>query len=208
MTFLGFPSAALEFYDHLEVENSREFWDAHKGLYESAVRQPMQELVNELAAEFGTAKLFRPYRDVRFSRDKAPFKTHQGAFVVTGEATGYYVEISADGVLVAAGAYHISGDRLARIRRSIDVEHSGVALERTVTSLARKELSLGGELLRTSPRGFTTDHPRIDLLRHKTLTVSRRYGPGDLIHTPGLVDAVRSDWRASTPLLDWLARYG
>ncbi|MEA4943030.1 MAG: DUF2461 domain-containing protein [Propionicimonas sp.] len=208
MTFSGFSPAALEFYDHLEVENTREFWEAHREVYESAVRQPMQELVDDLAAEFGTAKLFRPYRDLRFSRDKTPFKTHQGGFVATGEATGYYVELSGDGVLVAAGAYHLAGERLARIRRSIDVEHSGVALQKTVKSLARKGLLLGGDMLKTCPRGFSADHPRIDLLRHRTLTVSRNYGTAELVHSPELVAAVRDDWRAAAPLLAWLERHG
>ena len=95
MAFEGFPEQALEFYEGLEADNSKTYWTAHRGEYETHVRTPMVGLLEELAPEFGTAKLFRPYRDVRFSSDKTPYKTHQGA-VVTPEGRGagaWYVQI-------------------------------------------------------------------------------------------------------------------
>lgn len=204
VTFTGFPVAALDFYDDLEMDNTRSFWEAHKDIYESAVRAPMQAFVDELAAEFGPAKLFRPHRDVRFSRDKAPYKTHQGAFVTAGPETGYYVQIAPDGFLVAAGAYQIASERLARIRRSIDDDISGIALEKLIKSLTKKGFELGGETLKTAPRGYDAAHPRIGLLRHKAITVGKKYGFEDVIHTPELVAAVRKDWRAAKPLIEWL----
>ena len=79
MTFTGFPDEGLLFYEGLEADNSKTYWTRSKDTYDSCVRAPMQALVDALAAEFGTAKLFRPYRDVRFSNDKTPYKTHQGA---------------------------------------------------------------------------------------------------------------------------------
>ena len=87
MTFDGFPEAALDFYDDLEIDNSKVFWEAHKDTYATAVRAPMTDLMAELADEFGAAKIFRPHRDVRFSKDKTPYKTHQGAFIATAPAT-------------------------------------------------------------------------------------------------------------------------
>ena len=92
MTFDGWPEEALEFYEGLTADNSKAYWTAHKAVYEDAVLRPMTELVEELAAEFGEAKIFRPYRDVRFSADKSPYKTHIGAVIGTG-----YVQLSADG---------------------------------------------------------------------------------------------------------------
>lgn len=78
MSFDGFPpEAALDFYDDLEIDNSKFFWEQHKETYRTAVAEPMSALAEELADEFGTAKLFRPHRDVRFSKDKSPYKTHQ-----------------------------------------------------------------------------------------------------------------------------------
>jgi uncharacterized protein (DUF2461 family) len=86
MTFTGFPDEGLVFYEGLEADNSKTYWTRSKDVYESCVRGPMQALVEALAGEFGPAKLFRPYRDVRFSNDKTPYKTHQGAVVDSGVA--------------------------------------------------------------------------------------------------------------------------
>ena len=101
--FTGFPAAALDFYDDLEMDNTRSFWEAHKHVYDEAVRAPMTALVKELEPEFGPAKVYRPYRDVRFAKDKTPYKTNQGAFVATGPSTGFYVDISARGMRVGGG---------------------------------------------------------------------------------------------------------
>ena len=128
--FTGFPEAALDFYDDLELDNTRSFWAAHKHVYDEAVRAPMLALTAALADEFGTAKVFRPYRDVRFAKDKTPYKNHQGAFVAVGPATGWYVEIGSPGVRVGAGYYRADSPDLARIRAAIDTEHSGQELER------------------------------------------------------------------------------
>src|SRR3954468_17049763 len=123
--FIGFPEAALDFYDDLEMDNTKSFWESHKDVYTAAVREPMLALTAELAEEFGTAKVFRPYRDVRFAADKTPYKTAQGAFVAVGPATGWYVQIAAAGVRVGAGYYHAGGPDLSRIRAAIDTEPSG-----------------------------------------------------------------------------------
>ncbi len=208
MGFTGFPEAALDFYDDLEVDNSKAFWDAHKEVYRTAVAVPMTALTEELADEFGPAKMFRPYRDVRFSKDKTPYKTHQGAFVAVGPATGYYVQLGAAGVRVGAGFYEASAERLTALRRAIDDGRHGVELEKIVAKLQRKGWEIGGETLKTAPRGWDADHPRIALLRHKSLTVGRDYGFGDIIGSPALVEQIRTHWREATPLLDWLVRHG
>src|SRR3954468_25101566 len=101
--FTGFPSQALDFYDDLEVDNSRSFWEKHKGTYEYSVKRPMVAMLGALAEAFGEAKIFRPYRDVRFAKDKTPYKTAQGAFIEVGPATGWYVEIGAAGVRGGGG---------------------------------------------------------------------------------------------------------
>ena len=101
--FTGFPVAALDFYDDLEVDNTKSFWAAHKHTWEESVRDPMLALTAALTREFGEAKVFRPYRDVRFAKDKTPYKDHQGAFVAAGPATGWYVQVGSPGVFVAAG---------------------------------------------------------------------------------------------------------
>ncbi|OBA40571.1 MULTISPECIES: DUF2461 domain-containing protein [Gordonia] len=207
MSFQGFPEAALDFYDDLEVDNSKAFWEQHKQTYQSAVAAPMRELTDALADEFGEAKLFRPYRDVRFSKDKSPYKTHQGAYVAVAPATGYYVQIGAPGVMVGAGFYDASAERLSAMRTAIDDDRRGRELEQIVADLTATGWEVGGGRLKTAPRGWDPGHPRIELLRHKTFTVSHPYGFDAVIHTPELVDRVRDDWRTTASLIDWLTRH-
>jgi uncharacterized protein (TIGR02453 family) len=202
--FTGFPVAALDFYDDLELDNTRSFWESHRHVYDESVRAPMLALTAELAAEFGAAKVFRPYRDVRFAKDKTPYKTAQGAFVGVGPATGWYVEIGAPGVRVGGGYYHAGGPDLSRIRTAIDADHSGTELERIVDGLRRDGFEVRGEQLKTSPRGYAADHPRIHLLRYKSMALGRSYGFEDLIHTRELLDRVRDDWRTLRPLVEWV----
>jgi len=95
MAFMGFPAAAVDFYKDLDDDNSREWWLAHKDVYETAVRQPLTELLSTLEPEFGVStKIFRPNRDVRFSPDKSPYKTAQGGYIATPGGFAYYVQIS------------------------------------------------------------------------------------------------------------------
>jgi uncharacterized protein (TIGR02453 family) len=207
--FTGFPEAALDFYDDLEMDNTKSFWEAHKSVWTESVKAPMTALTDALAAEFGTAKVFRPYRDVRFAKDKTPYKTHQGAFVASGPACGWYVEISARGVRTGAGFYDASGSDLARIRESIDHEATGKELQRVLAKLEKAGFEIGGDTLKTTPRGYAADHPRIELLRHKSLVAMRHYGFDKVIHSPDLVAAIRKDWRALRPLVEWVsARLG
>ena len=204
-TFQGFPEAALDFYDDLEMDNTKSFWEAHKAIYTESVKAPMTALTEALAPEFGTPKVFRPFRDVRFAKDKTPYKTHQGAFIPAGPACGFYVEISARGVRTGGGFYDASASDLARIRTSIDVEATGKQLEQILAKLEKAGFEIGGEKLKTSPRGYDVDHPRIELLRHKSITVGHQLGFDKVIHTPKLVDAVRKDWRALRPLVEWVS---
>ena len=202
--FTGFPVAALDFYDDLEVDNTKSFWEKHKDTYVSSVKQPMTDMCDALAPEFGVAKVFRPYRDVRFAKDKTPYKTHQGAFVAAGPATGWYVEISARGLRVGAGFYEASGERLARIREAMADDKSGPKLQRVLRKLEKDGFEISGERLKTSPRGYDADHPRIELLRHKQLFAGKLFGYEGL-DSPDVVDWVRADWRALRPLVEWVA---
>jgi uncharacterized protein (TIGR02453 family) len=203
--FTGFPVAALDFYDDLEMDNTKSFWTAHKDTYETAVRAPMAALVAALEPEFGTAKVFRPYRDVRFAKDKTPYKTHQGAFVAAGPSTGWYVQVAAPGVRVGVGFYEASSPRLAGIRAAIDDERRGAELDKLIKRLQRTGWELGGDKLKTTPRGYDADHPRIELLRHRSMTLGRSYGFEPVIHTAELLDLVRKDWRAARPFVEWVA---
>lgn len=203
--FAGFPVAALDFFDDLEVDNTRSFWEQHKAVYADSIKAPMTALTAALAPEFGDAKIFRPHRDVRFAKDKTPYKTHQGAFVAAGPATGWYVEVSSRGVRTGAGFYDADAPRLAAIRAAIDEERRGTELERMLGALEADGWEIGGDRLKTSPRGYAADHPRIALLRHRSMSVGRSHGFEPIIHTTELLDVVRADWRALRPFVEWVA---
>lgn len=205
--FTGFPEAALDFYDDLEGDNTKAFWETHKPVYDAAVAAPMKSLTAALEEEFGAAKVFRPFRDVRFSKDKTPYKTHQGAFVPRGPSTGWYVQLGAAGVLVGVGFYEASATRLASIREAIDDKRRGSELEQILADLQGSGWKLGGDTLKTAPRGYDVDHPRIELLRHKSMTLGMDYGFEAFIHTPELLERVRTDWREATTFLDWVHAY-
>ncbi|MGP3911171.1 DUF2461 domain-containing protein [Nonomuraea sp. 10N515B] len=207
MGFTGFPDEAFIFYEGLEADNSKTYFTRHKQLYEEAVRAPMVALTDELAAEFGPAQLFRPYRDVRFSKDKSPYKTHQGAFVDLMPGIGLYVEISASGLFAAGGFYTQAADQVARYRAAVDEDLSGKPLTAIIDALAAAGYEVGGERLKTKPRGFTEDHPRIDLLRHKSLYAGMRFEPEPWVHTTEARARVEQTWRAFGPLVEWLCTH-
>ena len=208
MEFTGFPVAALDFYDDLEVDNTKSYWEKNKHVYAECVKAPMVALCDALAKEFGDGKIFRPYRDVRFAKDKTPYKTHQGAFVGVADATGWYVEVSPRGVRTGGGFYHAEAPRLAALRRAIDHERTGPELEKLLRKLERAGFSIDGDVLKTTPRGYDKAHPRIGLLRHKSIFAGRQLGFEPVIHTAELLDVVRKDWRATRPLVEWSAAHG
>ncbi|MBJ7358769.1 MAG: DUF2461 domain-containing protein [Nocardioides sp.] len=193
------------------MDNTKSFWAQHKHVYDEAVKAPMQALMAALTPEFApdgqTAKIFRPYRDVRFAKDKTPYKTHQGAYVAVAPSTGFYVQVSAAGVRTGAGFYEASGERLSAFRDAVAHDRTGPELEKIVARLERSGVTVGGERLKTSPRGYDGDHSRIELLRHKTLTVGRDLGFGPEISTPELLDLVRKDWRGYRPLVEWVVAH-
>jgi uncharacterized protein (TIGR02453 family) len=206
MSFAGFPDEGLVFYEGLEADNSKTYWTAHKAAYDDHVRAPLQALVDELAAEFGPAKVFRPYRDVRFSNDKTPYKNHQGAVVEGSDGAGaYYVQISADGLMVAGGAWRLESDQVARYRRAVADGVQGPRLQKELGTLEAAGYTVSGDRLVRVPKGFDVDDERADLLRHKSLHAVRTWEPADWLHGPQALDRVRDGWRAFRPLNQWLA---
>ena len=208
MSFTGFPDEGLVFYEGLEADNSKTYWTQNRPVYESSVRAPLQALADELAGEFGPAKLFRPYRDVRFSNDKTPYKTHQGAVVEpAGRSAGaWYVQISADGLRVAGGCWRMESDQVTRYRRAVVDEVQGRRLAGEVARLTVGGWEVGGDRLTRAPRGLELpDDDRADLLRHRSLHVARQWEPTDWLHTREALDRVRTAWRDVVALNGWLA---
>src|SRR5262249_1635029 len=194
--FTGIPVAALDFYEDLEADNSKAYWTAHKQVYEQSVRAPLEALAAELADEFGQAKLFRPYRDVRFSKDKTPYKTQQGAWF--GESS-LYVAVSAAGLFVAGGYWDTASDQVERMRRAVDDDVAGAELVRAVAAVRKAGFEINGQQLTRVPAGYAKDHPRADWLRYKSLTAHRDFGCPAWLSTRRVKTEVAKAWRSPGP---------
>jgi uncharacterized protein (TIGR02453 family) len=201
MTFHGWTDAILDFYDGLEADNSKSYWQAHKQVYETQVLEPMRELLAELADEFGEPKIFRPNRDIRFSADKTPYKTQIGA-TLAGHG---YVQVSADGLAVASGTYSFASDQLARYRRAVALDLPGEALTKIVDDAEASGLTItGAGALKTAPRGYPKDHPRIEQLRMKGLVTWKQWPVEPWLATATAKGKIVEVLQASLPLVQWL----
>ncbi len=170
------------------------------------MREPLEDLIAEAAALHGMpARVFRPNRDIRFSKDKSPYKTNAAGHA-GGPAT-YYVSLDATGLRVGGGVYHPDRAQLQRIREAID-GRPGAELERAYAALRAGGFELASGALRTAPRGYARDHPRIELLRFVNHAAVRHFTPGPDIHDGERCRAaIFGTWERLAPLNDWLSRY-
>jgi uncharacterized protein (TIGR02453 family) len=204
MAFRGWPVEGVEFYEGLLADNSRGYWQEHKQVYEECVRAPMEALLTDLGPEFGEGKIFRPYRDVRFSRDKSPYKTAIAARLDGGG----YLHLSADSFGCGSGLYRPEPEQLDRYRRAVADARSGAALVKVVDQARAAKLDVRGhEELKTAPRGYAKDHPRIDLLRQKGLIAWREWPVGSWLETLAPKRRVVDFLHAAAPLRAWLAKH-
>jgi uncharacterized protein (TIGR02453 family) len=196
--FRGFPTEVFEWFAGLERDNSKAYFTATRELYERDVRGGLEAMLDELAEDFGgEVKVFRQQRDVRFSADKSPYKTRTYG-VIGGRL---YAQVSASGLYAGTGYHQMAPDQLERFRAAVADDGAGPAL---ADAVAGRGLDIAGESLRTAPRGYPRDHPRIELLRRKALIAGRQVPPGDGIPRDAALAHVAGAWRAAAPLNAWL----
>jgi uncharacterized protein (TIGR02453 family) len=218
-----FRPAALTFLRQLKRNNRREWFQEHREEYEDEILQPMRQLVEELDVRFATfapeivgdpkRSIFRIYRDVRFSKDKSPYKTHIGGYVAidgTGAgpsaAAALYLHLSAQEVFVAAGQYMMDPRQLARFREAVLDDRQGAALAAILRKLTRAGFSVGShDMLQRVPRGLDPAHPRADFLRRKGLIVTFPDPSRGLLVGRRLVDWLVNHTKRVVPLVEWLA---
>lgn len=205
-TFDGIPAAAAEFYGELE-QNNKDWWHAHSDVYAVSVKAPLAALLERLEPRFGPGKIFRPNRDIRLSQDKSPYKTAQGAFASYQEGVGYYLQLSADGLLVGGGYHSHSPAQLARYRNAVDAAGTGEQLQHIVDATAQAGFTVEGEKLKTLPRGFPKDHPRAELLKHKSLSASMALGQPPWLSSSAAEFEIARLWDQLRPLVAWIGRH-
>ena len=199
------PPDALEFLRELEAHNDRDWFKANRARYDADLVAPATALAAQLR-HLGAPHFFRPYNDPRFHM-RPPIKEQLGVAIGYGGAGGFYVELSLDGVFVAAGIHAPAPDQLDRFRRAMDDGRRAAGFERAVKTAGRAGLELAAPALKRAPRGYPPDHPRIDLLRLKELTVHRRHELAPWLHEARCSEVVRTQLEAARPLVAWLAEH-
>jgi uncharacterized protein (TIGR02453 family) len=202
MTFRGWKAEALEFFDGLEEENTKAYWQRNKTIYDNDVRAPMEELLKELEPKWGEGRIFRPYRDVRFSKDKSPYKTNIAASVGDG-----YISLSSSGLGAGAGMWEMAPDQLGRYRDAVDADRTGKKLEQ-ISAAIRKggaELESHGKL-KSAPQGYQKDHPRIELLRYKGVAAWQEWPAAAWLGTARAKERIEGFFELSKPLVAWLKK--
>jgi len=201
---IGIPAEAFDFYDQLAADNTREFWVEHKPQWERDVRDPLQALADAVGEPFGPAHLYRPYRDMRFSRDKTPIKDHQGCLFKGPHGLGWYMQVSGTGFMVAGGWYQSTGDQVKRYREYLS-EHGSADLRKALEVATTAGFVVDGDQLKTRPRGVDPENPDLDLLRHRTLHATRSWEPAAWMETQELVSTVQVSFEAIRPMIETLA---
>jgi uncharacterized protein (TIGR02453 family) len=205
--FRGWSDDVFAFYRDLERDNSREFFTSHRAVYDDEVKAPFDALGDLVADEFGPLKVFRPNRDIRFSTDKSPYKTRCYAVTEGEGGEGYYVELNGSGMVSGTGYWQMANDQLARYRAAVDDQATGTALAAIVADLVKRRFDIEGHGLKTAPRGYPRDHPRVELLRRKSLAAMKRWPPSAWMGTKGAAKKITDVWRAAAPMNEWLARH-
>ncbi|GGK93646.1 TIGR02453 family protein [Salinibacterium xinjiangense] len=201
MTFEGFDPAALRFFARLKRDNTKAFFDAHRDEYESSIRQPMEDLLGAAEEKYGSGRVTRPNRDVRFSPNKEPYRTN--ASMWAGAVGGVYMSLTLEGLEVGGGLYEPSRDQLKRARIAIDSRRlrGATALHDIVTKLTGDGFEIAGPSLKTAPRGYGREHPQIELLRLKHFAAIEKL--------PLSTSAARifQSWTQVEPLIKWCGKY-
>ena len=204
-TFKGWPEDFQPFFIGLELDNSKKYFEANRRTYEDSVKGPMVALIESLEPDFGPGKVFRANRDIRFSKDKSPYKTNIAADVGMG-AKGGYLSLDARGFTVATGRYMMSPEEIAKFRKKVAADGSGAQLAAIVSRLEKSGYDIGGEELKCVPPPWPQDHPRAELLRRKSLYVWKNYGLKPWLGSSSARKYVVKTWTDAQPLNDWFKK--
>ena len=197
------PPQALDFLRDLEDNNDGAWFRANRSRYDEYLLAPARGLAESLK-HLGEPHFFRPYRDTRF-RPGPPLKEHLGFVLVPGTGGAYYVELSLDGLIVAAGMHMPQSDQLERFRLAINDGRRAAGFEKAVKLAEAAGLAVAEPELKRPPRGFPADHPRLDRLRLKRFTVHRHHRLTRRLHQPACATEIKAELEAARPLMRWLA---
>jgi uncharacterized protein (TIGR02453 family) len=220
--FAGFSKKAPGFFHQLAAEMSREWFKANKQTYEDEWVAPMTSLRDDVRGKLAAAykgvalaqpKVFRIQRDVRFAKDKAPYKTTIGALISTGKGAvmesgaAVYVQLGLE-EYAGAGFYIFTPEQLARWRKKVAADNSGKEISGLIAAAKKAGMSLEAhDVLARVPRGLDPAHPRAELLKHKGCVLGFPAIPRGLIHKPGLSAWIAEQARVAAPVVRWVQKH-
>jgi uncharacterized protein (TIGR02453 family) len=221
--FKGFPKEAVRFFIDLKKNNSKTWFNANRKIYEEFVLVPAQQFVVALAKRLKKHRpeliaipridraIFRLNRDVRFTRDKSPYKTHLGIWLWEGnrpklECPGFYMHLEPPDVMISSGLYMLPPDELAQFRRSVTEPKTGKKFRTIISGLQKKGYKFGGEYYKRLPQGFSPDSLNAGFLRFNGLYLDFNKKIPQAMHTEKWVGYCYKIYRDMLPLHEWLLK--
>jgi uncharacterized protein (TIGR02453 family) len=223
-TFSGFPSEGIQFLKELAMNNNREWFNANKAVFQENVQKPAQDFVVDLGSRLqlfspgvifdtrlsGSGSIMRIYRDIRFSKDKTPYKTYTSMIFWEGPSkkasySGFYIRFEPSGGRIHAGKHEFGSPLLATYREAVADSEYGTSLEKSIQKVqGAGDYEVGGEHYKRVPQGYDKEHPRADLLRYKGLWASSPEIDERYLISPGLVDICFEHCLNIAPIHQWL----
>ena len=222
LAFNGFPREAVTFFQNLKLNNNKTWFEAHKPDYQKYVMEPAQAFIEEMEARLKqlspgihadpriNKSIFRIYRDVRFSKDKSPYKTHLGIWMWEGEdakfeSSGYYFHLEPPNILLGVGIHMFSKNLLKAYREAVVDPVAGPELVKAVQEVSQKgEYNLDGEHYKRVPRGYDPKHPNAELLRYNGLTAGEEVPIPEEFYSAALLDYSYQRYAEMYPIQHWM----
>ncbi len=222
--FSGFPREGVDFLGELKLNNTKPWFQEHKNEYEKFLVDPARAFILEMGTRLTMLSpsvtfdpridksLFRIYRDIRFSKDKTPYKTHLAIWFWEGnrkkvENSGYYFQLDADLFLLAVGLYTFPPDLIDNYRQAVDDDKSGQELITAVELVESKGYDVSAETYKRVPGGYAQDHPRMRFLKYKGFGAMKAYPINEILHSTYLIDFCYNVYEDLSPLHNWLVKY-
>ncbi len=220
--FNGFSKATFKFFKDLENNNTREWFEDNRGVFEKYVMNPAQEFVMEMGERLKPMcpkivavpkvdkSIFRIYRDVRFSKDKTPYKTHLGIFLWEGPRKklgnpGFYLQLDKSSILIAGGLYQLPSELMKPYRDSVSDSKKGSEVRKILKKITmNSSYKLGGMHYKRVPRGYDPETPNVDLLLHNGLFLYYEGALPKEVNSSDFLDYSLDVFKDILPLHKWI----
>lgn len=219
--FKGFPKGIVNYFDQLSHNNNKEWFDENRSDYDNLVLEPAKHFIVEMGEKLKTIvpnikaipqvnkSLFRLNKDVRFSKDKTPYKTHLGIWFWEGEkkrmeCPGFYFHLEPGKLMLGVGMHIFPKEIMTPYRESVVHDKYGKELKSAVDQVLKSGYLIGTKHYKRVPQGFDANHPNVDLLLHNGLTAMTESDIPDVIFNEGIIDHCLNHYKAMSPIHKWL----